>query len=91
LDVIEIRSFKTFYALKLFIWQWLSEHNVFMRLLSLWWFSHMNPIYHSKELIKNNIYDWMTNPIQQFIPRRAPEANGQTISIVSYRWQVQNP
>jgi hypothetical protein len=31
LVVVEIRSFKTFYALKQFIWQGLSKYNVFLK------------------------------------------------------------
>jgi hypothetical protein len=59
LVVVEIRSVKTFYVLKQLIWQWLSKYNVFMKqhtlgfnqvdICSPGWFSHTNPIYHSKE------------------------------------------
>jgi hypothetical protein len=70
LVVVEIRSVKTFYALKQLIWQWLSKYNVFMKqhtlgfnqvnICSPGWFSHTNPTYHSKERTKDDIFYWAT-------------------------------
>jgi hypothetical protein len=71
LVVVEIRSFKTFYALKQLIWQWLSKYNVFMKqhtlgldqvdICSPGWFSRTNPTYHSKERTKDDIFYWATD------------------------------
>jgi hypothetical protein len=73
LVVVEIRSFKTFYELKQFIWQWLSKYNVFMKqhtlgfdqvdICSPGWFSHTNPTYHSKERTKDDIFYWATETL----------------------------
>jgi hypothetical protein len=70
LVVVEIRSVKTFYALKQLIWQWLSAYYVFMKqqtlgfnkvnICSPGWFSHTNPTYHSKERTKDAIFYWAT-------------------------------
>jgi hypothetical protein len=74
--VVELRSDKTFYALKQLVWSLLSKHNVFMKQHSLGlhqvdvcspgWLSRTNPTYHSKERTKDDIYLHSTRAIDDF-------------------------